>query len=347
MKPDLPQDILKGVSRSFYLTLRVLPAEVRPQIGMAYLFCRTADTIADSALIPRAERQKILDIFRNQFKGNTVSFEALGGISNAAAPDSKASDEKKLLDSLPECFKVYLGFSRGDRERIQNLVTILSSGMETDLKRFSGGSQRIPVALRDENELDQYCYHVAGIVGEFWTQMAIAHFPSLKNWNEKELTRAGVHFGKGLQMTNILKDLSKDLSRGRCYLPHTVLDKHGLKPADLVPSLPAARIRPLLSHVIHLALGHLEEGWKYIMRIPRAEFRLRLACLWPHLFALKTLTEILGSSLILEPSHTVKISRASIYNTIIRTGLFYYSNGTLTRYYENLRRRLILATGTA
>ena len=34
-------ELLKQTSRSFYLTLRVLPAAVRPQIGLAYLLART------------------------------------------------------------------------------------------------------------------------------------------------------------------------------------------------------------------------------------------------------------------------------------------------------------------
>lgn len=347
MKPPFLQDILKGVSRSFYLTLRVLPPRVRPQIGIAYLFCRAADTIADTEMIPLVKRVGILGIFREQFKTHRVSFEAIEEIRRAAAGNQKDSEETRLIENLPGCFKTYLGFSREDQDRIRHLVSVLTKGMEMDLKRFSLEAHGALVALKDENDLDQYCYHVAGAVGEFWTRMAIAHFPSMKHWNEDEMCRAGTRFGKGLQMTNILKDLSKDLSRGRCYLPLTILEKHGLKPDDLVSSLAAERVRPLLSPFINLTIEHLEEGWQYIMKIPRGEFRLRLACLWPHLFAVKTLDEISRSPSLLEPAFTIKIPRSSVYKTMLQTGLFYFSNGTLTHYYESLKRRLFIAAGTA
>ena len=43
--------LLKEVSRSFYLTMRVLPSAIRPQIGLAYLLARTTDTIADTEIV--------------------------------------------------------------------------------------------------------------------------------------------------------------------------------------------------------------------------------------------------------------------------------------------------------
>ncbi|MFZ0709478.1 MAG: squalene/phytoene synthase family protein [Terrimicrobiaceae bacterium] len=48
--------LLKGVSRSFYLTLRILPAPVRESIALAYLVARLSDTLADGAATD-AERQ--------------------------------------------------------------------------------------------------------------------------------------------------------------------------------------------------------------------------------------------------------------------------------------------------
>ena len=53
---DLTTALLKSVSRTFYLSLAVLPAAVRPTIGLAYLFARAADTIADTRLIERRAR---------------------------------------------------------------------------------------------------------------------------------------------------------------------------------------------------------------------------------------------------------------------------------------------------
>ncbi|WP_370543827.1 squalene/phytoene synthase family protein, partial [Burkholderia pseudomallei] len=61
--------LLKGVSRSFYLTLRVLPQGMRDPIGLAYLLARAADTIADTSLIPPAQRLELLLSLRAQING--------------------------------------------------------------------------------------------------------------------------------------------------------------------------------------------------------------------------------------------------------------------------------------
>src|SRR5438309_11655795 len=67
----LPAQLLKEVSRSFYLTLRVLPAKIRPQIELAYLLARTTDTIADTGLIALEKRLKALDLLRARIQGTS------------------------------------------------------------------------------------------------------------------------------------------------------------------------------------------------------------------------------------------------------------------------------------
>lgn len=340
-KQVLLQDILKGVSRSFYLTLWIVPETVRDTLGLAYLFCRAADTIADTDLIPPAERLRYLNLFREQFKSDVISWRAVADIQSSLIPHQGNPAESTLLSRLEDCFRIFENFSREDRDRIRQLVTTLSNGMEMDLVCFppvySGGLQALPT----ERELDQYCYYVAGVVGEFWTRMLRGHFRSFEKWDEARMCKLGMHFGKGLQMTNLLKDLSKDLARGRCYLPQKMLDEVGLSPQNLKDSASIKRLRPVLAHLIRLALYHLEGGWQYILSIPRREVRLRLACLWPHLFAIRTLWRIYKSDDLLNPQVTIKVTRQEIYTIMLLSTLLIFSNHLLTRYYEFLRQRLL------
>src|SRR5580704_8373363 len=69
--PTALNDLLQATSRSFYLTLRVLPARVRPQIGLAYLLARTTDTIADTELVPPAQRLDALQKLRERILGQS------------------------------------------------------------------------------------------------------------------------------------------------------------------------------------------------------------------------------------------------------------------------------------
>ncbi len=325
-------EILKGVSRSFYLTLRVVPGRVREPLGLGYLFCRAADTIADTDLLPPAERLKYLNLFREQFKKEAFSPEAVAELRDRLVPSQGNPAERVLLSRLEDCFRIFETLTPEDRERMRDLVGTLTNGMEMDLTVFPPERSGKVKALSAEQDLDRYCYYVAGVVGEYWTRMIMAHFPSLRDWEAGRMRALGMRFGKGLQMTNILKDLGRDLSRGRCYIPKTLLDAHGLRAEDLTPKLEPDRLKALLAPLIKTTLDHLEEGWAYIMAIPRREIRLRLACLWPHLFAVRTLSEIQAAPRLLDPQASVKISRAAVYSTLLLTTAISYSNTFLTRY---------------
>ncbi len=190
--------ILKGVSRSFYLTLRILPSSVRAQLGVAYLFCRCADTIADTRLLPVDERLLHLESFRRQFELAEPDPEGLNSMVSRVGEPQENLAEQQLLRRIGECFALLEKFSDSDRRLIRTLVTTLARGMETDLARFPSGESGEVGALKDDGELDLYCYHVAGCVGEFWTDLTRAHIPALGGWSAAEMRELGVRFGKGL-----------------------------------------------------------------------------------------------------------------------------------------------------
>ena len=66
---ELLSGLLRDVSRSFYLTLRVLPGKVRAPIGLAYLLARTTDTIADTELVAPEQRLEALQALRERIQG--------------------------------------------------------------------------------------------------------------------------------------------------------------------------------------------------------------------------------------------------------------------------------------
>ena len=337
----LLRDSLKHVSRSFYLTLAVVPADVRNQIGLAYLFARAADTIADTDVIERAQRLQFLKQFRAQFAGEQVSWDAVRGIQAALAPHQTDSAERVLLQRLDDCFRIYLDCTQDDRLRIRRLMGTLPNGMEMDLARFPGDTAGDLTALQTIADLDHYTYYVAGCVGEFWTDMMCGHRPALANWNVKEVSAVGVRFGKGLQLTNILKDLAKDLQRGRCYIPEPLLKEAGLAPKDLLRADKVDAFRPVLRKLLTLAREHLDQGWLYTMAIPRMEIRLRLSCMWPILFAGETLRLIARSDELLNPAVTLKISRGTVYRIMALTILTGACGYTGTAYWGWLRKQIV------
>lgn len=340
-KHELLRDLLKQVSRLFYTTLVVVPANVRDQVGLAYLFARAADTIADTELIDRPRRLGFLNRLREQFVRESIDWTEVRAIQEVVGPLQQDSAERILLERLDECFRLFLDFSSDDRQRIQRLMITLTQGMDMDLSVFPGASVADLTALKTPDDLDRYTYHVAGCVGEFWTDLMCAHRKALTNWNIQQMSDVGVRFGKGLQLTNIAKDIAHDLKNGRCYIPEMMLDEAGLKPHDLLQQTNLPRFRPVLRQLVRLAVEHLDQGWLYTMAIPRYETRLRLACMWPILSAGESLKLVMNSPDLLNPAVKVKIPRSKVYQIVGMTTGTAACAYAGTAYWGHLRKQIV------
>src|SRR5580692_6466596 len=169
--------LLKQTSRSFYLTLRVLPARVRPQIGLAYLLARTTDTIADTELVPPAQRLDALQKLRERILGQSSAPLNFGEM----AQKQNLSAEKLLLEKTEASLALLQTLSPQDLKLVREVLTTITSGQEMDLQRFANSSAEKVIALETATELDDYTYRVAGCVGGFWTKICRAHlFPNVK-----------------------------------------------------------------------------------------------------------------------------------------------------------------------
>jgi farnesyl-diphosphate farnesyltransferase len=311
---DILNDLLRRTSRSFYLTLRVLPARVRQQIGLAYLLARTTDTIADTELVPPAQRLDALQKLREQILGQNsapLNFSEL-------AQRQHLSAEKLLLEKVEDSLALLQTFSPADLKLIRDVLTTITSGQELDLRRFANASAEKIIALETAAELDDYIYRVAGCVGEFWTKICRAHlFPNMK-LDEKQFIVDGIRFGKGLQLVNILRDLPADLKNGRCYLPTQRLDEAKLLPEVLLSPANEAKFLPLYHRYLDEAESHLAAAWRYTNTLPFPQFRVRLACAWPVLIGMKTIEKLRAANMI-ELQQRVKVSRGEVRGILLRS----------------------------
>ena len=322
MSPSSLNELLKQTSRSFYLTLRVLPRAIRPQIGLAYLLARTTDTIADTEILPVAQRLEALQQLRGRILGTSNAALNFGELARQQGLPA----ERLLLERVEAALGVLRGLAEADLKRVRKVLDTITSGQELDLQRF--GNAALPtsetpniVALQNDAELDDYTYRVAGCVGEFWTEMCVGHLfrpPELQALAVPQFTELGVRFGKGLQLVNILRDVPADLRKGRCYLPADQLATAGLVPAELLSRKSEAKFRPLYDQYLDRAESHLAAGWDYTNRIPFSWPRLRLACAWPILIGLETVRR-LRCETVLDPTHRIKIPRAAVRRIIFRS----------------------------
>jgi farnesyl-diphosphate farnesyltransferase len=332
---DLLGDLLRQVSRSFYLSLAILPRALREPIGLAYLLARAADTVADTCLVARPERLAHLEALRRAFAGEPADLEA---VVRAVVPHQRLVAERRLIERLGEAVARLDALAGADRAEVRSVLATLTSGMIFDLTRFPGEDERALAALDTVDELEHYTYLVAGCVGPFWTALHVAHRPRLRGWDVTAMGALAVRFGKALQLTNVLRDVPRDLRAGRCYLPARDLAALGVAPADLLDPRRTSRARPLYRGLLARAVEHYDVGWRYTLAIPRAEWRMRLACAWPLMIGLRTLALLSVHDDPLAASTPVKVPRPAVRAMIARTALTIWSNRALRADAARLRR---------
>ncbi len=314
--PKLLTTLLRDVSRSFYLTLRVLPSEVREQIGLAYLLARAADTIADTELVPLPKRFKALRDLRLHIRESSTQPLQLDEL--ITQQDDEA--ERILLTRMDEALAFLAEQNISDQHLIIEALMIIISGQELDLQRFASADEKRIVPLRNDGELEDYTHRVAGCVGEFWTKICRSHLFPATPVDETKLLAQAVRFGKGLQLVNILRDLPRDLRQGRCYLPADRLAEIKLAPAELLDPTNAPRLRPLYDHYLDQAEAHLVAGWEYTNALPKNQMRLRIACAWPILIGMKTLEKLRAGN-PLDPAVRLKATRGEVRWIVIKSVL--------------------------
>ena len=299
---ELETDVLKAVSRSFYLSLRFLPGPMRRPAGIAYLLARLSDTIADSASASPSERIAFLEMFSRQVNGESRA-EPLPERLIAGVPDQR---ERTLLIRNTEILQALESLGDEEITLIREVLETIISGQTLDLERFGTATANQISTLPDDSALDDYAWRVAGCVGLFWTKLG--YLTLGKNFSihpQDELIRCGVEYGKGLQLVNILRDLPEDMKTGRCYLPIG-------NPED------ESELLAEFSKWRTLAVDKVSNGLTYSRKLRTK--RLRLASSLPGLIATETLRMMHDVSLK-DLEKRIKVPKIKIYLIVLRAWL--------------------------
>src|SRR5262249_48056524 len=160
---------------------------------------RAADTIADTPALAPAARLAALRTLQG----------ALGGGATAHVADSmtggQTAAERALLARLPDVLAAYRALAPRARKRALGGLLTLPQAMVEALERFPPEMADRVVALETRADLDRYTYGNAGCVGEFWTDMVVAHRPRCAGWDVPAMRARGARFGQGLQLVNVLR----------------------------------------------------------------------------------------------------------------------------------------------
>jgi farnesyl-diphosphate farnesyltransferase len=299
---ELQNALLKDVSRTFALTIPQLPQPLRRVVSNAYLLCRIVDTIEDEATLSSAEKRRFCNLFAAVVAGHSPA----GALVDELAPrlDSSAPADRVLVRATPRVIAITHTFSAIQQDALRDCVTVMADGMAAFQEARTGSG------LADLAELDRYCYYVAGVVGEMLTRLFCDYSPDIARHRDTLMPLA-VSFGQGLQMTNILKDIWEDRSRGACWLPQDVFRAGGFDVARLETEPYTPSFGAGLERLLGIAHAHLQDALRYTLLIPKEETAIRHFCLWAIGMALLTLRRI-DRNRAFRSGAEVKISRRSV-----------------------------------
>lgn len=276
--------ILPGVSRTFALTIPTLPEALRAPVTNAYLLCRIADTIEDDAKLAAADKRAFGRQFLDVLGARMEADEFASRLAPRLAPATLA-EERDLIIHVPAVTAVTASLPAAQRDALLRCVAIMSEGMH----RYQ--QQAGLHGLEGRGQLDEYCYFVAGVVGEMLTELFCDYSPAIAR-RRGELMELAPSFGQGLQMTNILKDIWEDRRRGACWLPQVDFRIGAAGLRDLLGDLAAPAREQGFRRLVARAHGHLRNALRYTLAIPPGEKGIRRFCLWSLGMAVLTLRNI-------------------------------------------------------
>lgn len=327
-------EILQHVSRTFALTIPQLPHPLSRVVANAYLLCRIADTIEDdksmSAELKREYAERFIKVVNGTEDAARFSQELFPLLSSTAT-----EAEHDLIANTAPVIRITHSFNERQRAALERCVSIMAEGMA----RYQDAETLDGVA--DLDDMGQYCYYVAGVVGEMLTELFCDYSPEIDAHRE-QLMPLAVSFGQGLQMTNILKDIWEDHERGACWLPRDIFNKHGIDIRQKSPGQPNSDFNKALIELLGVAHAHVNNALRYTLIIPAKEKGLRRFCLWALGMAVLTLEKIRQNPEFTEGKQ-VKISRRSVKATILLTSLFVSQDKILNYLFQFSGRRLPMA----
>ncbi|MEP6621738.1 MAG: phytoene/squalene synthase family protein [bacterium] len=329
------KEILPAVSRTFALSIRVLPGALGSAVLTAYLLCRIADTLEDEPELPAAAKAALLDTLVCCFD----DAEAADAFPNRLEGLAGDPAHVRLTQHTDLVFVLYRALPPGTQAHVRRWVVEMIGGMRKFVLLYPHG-----IRIQSLDEYKEYCYYVAGTVGYLLTDLWHEHAPSIGERQYLVLREKCREFAEALQTVNILKDVATDAEQeNSIYIPEDLLKAHGSSHALILSPERLGGTREALATMVKLAWHDLEEARSYLLLIPRRAVPIRLFCVLPLLFAYATLRDLTPQSLARR--EVVKISRREVKSLTIIGFLVILSNHGLGWLADRAMRRPFVVAG--
>ena len=305
-------DAVEDVSRTFALTIAELDEPMAGEICVGYLLCRVADTIEDATHIPPAEQSELLRSYSRALDpADETTIEAFRESVDPWLPADPGPDWK-VVAAAPRIVRVFRSLSESSRTVIRPSVRELTDGMAEFVDRYAeeGG-----LRIQSIEELEEYCWYVAGTIGSFVTALLVDDVPPE---DRDAFEGNATAFARLLQLVNVATDVADDYrEEDNVYLPTALLAEEGLTPADISDTDRAEDLAPVVAQVVDRAEGYLDGAQTWLEAMPETRGNTLPAWAIPFLLAVGTIRELKA-----RPADVfdggVKVSRQEVYALLDR-----------------------------
>ena len=321
------QELLVASSRTFAVGIRILPEPLRREVTVAYLLLRVSDYLEDNRELGADEKVALLGSWGRVLAGNRAR-QALGERWALIERLRRARDDTPDALVARHSATVLGGLDRlapDAREILVRRVGESSAGMARWTERGS--------RFETEADLDDYMHEVAGRVGHLLTELFTLRLPGTRDGAERMMS-LGREFGLALQTVNVIRGLHEDRDRGWVYVPAAFVPDPRIHPSRLFDPANLDAAMAVLARLVAKADGHLAAARAYIRLIPRRHHRVRLFCLLPLFFAVRTLAISRANPDVLR--RETKMTRREVRAITRRAMVLGFSNGWIERYCRRL-----------
>ena len=317
-------ELLHAASRTFAIGIDLLPAPLRQEVEVAYLLLRVSDYLEDNVSMDPGRKARLLGLWAEVLEGGVP----VGALEREMGEVAENTPDALVARNVTQVHAALSALGRPEaRQILQHHVRDSTLGM-------ARWAERGP-AIADEADLDDYMHEVAGRVGWLLTELFAIDVPELATRKE-EMMRLGREFGLALQTVNVIRGLHADWKRGWVYVPRSFAGENGRATAMFTGDAePAIQVR-VLDRLVTKAQRHLDTASAYIRLIPRRCHGVRLFCLLPYLFAVRTLAKSRGNREVF--LRETKISREEVARIVKAAALLGRSNGWIGWYARRLGR---------
>ncbi|MFB6071451.1 MAG: squalene/phytoene synthase family protein [Halobacterium sp.] len=306
-------DVVQDVSRTFALTIDALEEPMASRICVGYLLCRVADTIEDSTLIPPAEQAELLRtydaVLDPDAAANADDFRS--AVDDHVPVDPGA--DWTVVAETPRVLRAFDGLDPAARDAIRPTVREMATGMASFVERYedAGG-----LRIQSPTELEEYCWYVAGTVGELVTELLATDADPDDTEAMRENARS---FALLLQLVNVAKDVRPDYrEENNVYLPAVWLDEHGLDADDVADPSNASRVASVVERVTERARRYVDGAQRWLEAMPTSRGNTLAAWAVPFLLAVGTMRELSERPADVVADGDVKVSREEVQAVLER-----------------------------